>query len=79
MSSDDVLAELMNSFMQRLRAYLRSGGPEDIIDRVLAATTIGAAAVMILWSPNRKVPGFIGIILAMTKQVWDRRKWWGLP
>lgn len=78
MSQDDHLSDLLSSFMTRLRAYLENGGPDDVIDRILAAGTVAAAALMILWSPKRK-PGLIGIVLAVGQQIWRRRQWLGVP
>lgn len=79
MSQDDDLSNMLGSFMHRLRRYLEQGGPDDVIDRILAAVTVGAAALMILWSPNRKVPGFVGIARAVISQIWGRRHWLGVP
>jgi hypothetical protein len=79
MSGDEELADIMNRFMNRLRAYMATGGPEDVLDKILAAATMLGAAVLILWSPKRKGGGVFGIVSAMVRQIWDRRKYWGLP
>lgn len=79
MSNDQELNDLLKSFMSRLRRYLDAGGPEDVIDRILAAGTVAAAAFMILWSPNRKTPGVMGVVVAVGRQLWHRRMWLGIP
>lgn len=79
MSDDEDLTDLLGSFMRRLRAYLDAGGPEDVIDRILAAGTVAAAAVLILWSPHRKSAGVFGVIAAIGRQLWSRRVWFGVP
>lgn len=73
---NDPLNDMLNGFMARLRAYLNSTGDEEVIDRILAAATVAAAAVMILWTPNRKVSGFLGFVLGAARQFWGRRKYW---
>ena len=79
MSEDDDLTDLLGSFMDRLRAYLVNGGPDDVIDRIIAAGTVAAAALMILWSPNRKAKGLFGVIGAIGRQIWSHRRWYGIP
>lgn len=79
MSEDEELNDLLGSFMRRLRQYLDAGGPDEVIDRILAAGTVAAAAFMILWSPKRGRGGLVGIVMAMGAQIWQRRAWLGVP
>lgn len=77
-ASDEDLTDLLQTFMGRLRLYLNAGGDEAVIDRILGAATVGAAALLILW-PKDRSGGLIGITTRLVEAIWEKRKWIGMP
>lgn len=74
--SADGLTEFLRAFMAAVRRHAAKDGADDPVDRVLAAATVGIAAVMLAWPNGRKVPKFASLVLSIGRQIWARRSWW---
>lgn len=79
MSQDDTLTDLVGGFSTQLRNRLEQGGSEDVVDKILHAATVATVVGLILWRPDRKAPGVLGLVRAIGEDVWRWRKWFGLP
>lgn len=73
--SPDALTAMIRSFMANVRRYVAQDGPDQPLDRVLAATCAGIAAVMLAWPRGHKIPRFIALIITVAQHAWARRSW----
>lgn len=68
---------MVRQFMALVRSHASApDGPSDPIDRVLAAATVGIAAVLLAWPQGRKAPKLIAVVVELAHHLWKRRSWW---
>lgn len=73
------LTHLVRQFMAICRKAAHdpeSAAGTDPIDRILAAATVGIAAVLLAWPQGRKAPKLIAVAIDLLHHVWKRRSWW---
>lgn len=75
----DNLTQMLRQFLAAVRKHAAKDGADDPVERILAAATIGIAAVMVAWPNGRKLPKFAALLVNIGRQVWARRSWWIEP
>lgn len=74
--SAENLTTMLRGFMGAVRKHAAEDGPDDPVDRVLAAATLLISAGVIAWPSGRKLPRFAVAMLGLGRHIWGRRSWW---
>lgn len=75
----DSLTRMLREFMAAMRRHAAQDGPDDPVDRILAAATIAIAAIMLAWPNGRKLPRIATLLITLGRHIWSRRAWWIEP